>query len=63
MNEEQPDLFTWAETRQSAEVINFIPYVVRQIVRQRRQARIERTGDLIDMPPRPQPDIPKRRIA
>jgi hypothetical protein len=63
MTDEQLDLFVWAEHRPTAEVINFIPYVVRQIIKQRHQPRVEREGRLVDLAPPPQPDKPKRRIA
>jgi hypothetical protein len=62
MIEEQLDLFAWADGQPTAEVINFIPYVVRQIVRQRHQPRVEREGRLLDLPPRAS-TMPGRRIA
>ncbi|ESX03408.1 hypothetical protein X769_18270 [Mesorhizobium sp. LSJC268A00] len=50
MKSEQLDLFDWAQNRPIAEVINFIPHVVRQIIRQRGQPRIDRGGTLVDFP-------------
>ena len=62
MKPQQLDLFAWADSRPSAEIVNFIPHVIRQIYRQRGQPRVERDGRLIDFPPTPAvPEI--RRTA
>lgn len=48
---EQLDLLEWAESRPTAEIVDFIPHVVRQIVRQRHQPRINRGGELVQFLP------------
>lgn len=62
MKAQQLDLFAWVESRPSAEVVDFIPHVIRQIYRQRGQPRVERDGKLVAFPPVPAaPEI--RRTA
>lgn len=53
MKPQQLDLFAWADSRPSAEIVDFIPHVVRQIYRQRGQPRVERGGELVTFPPAP----------
>ncbi len=53
MTTQQLDLFAWAASRPTAEVVDFIPYVIRQIYRQRGQPRVERGGELVTFPPAP----------
>lgn len=53
MTPHQLDLFAWAASRPTAEVVDFIPHVIRQIYRQRGQPRVDRDGDLVTFPPVP----------
>lgn len=63
MKPDDPDLFEWAESRPTGQVIDIVSLLLMRAWRDGLRPVQRRAGDLIDLPPRPQPLNPKRKIA